>query len=143
MFRNQTYWTTQRAQAYIKAIPRNRVLVLDSASTTSPQYPRLNSYFGRPFVYCMLHNYGGTMGLYGKSETVNHQPYEARNQVSHVGMGLTPEGIHNSYVMYELMLETFWRTEPIADLPDWFSTYSRRRYGRNNVRQLIRISQLL
>jgi alpha-N-acetylglucosaminidase len=48
-------------------------------------------------------------------------------------MGLTPEGIHNSYVMYELMMETFSRTEPFPDLDKWFADYSVRRYGHKVI----------
>ena len=45
----------------------------------SPQYPRLLSYFGQPFVFSMLHDYGGTIGLYGKIEDVVNGSHAARN----------------------------------------------------------------
>ena len=35
-----------------------------------------------------------------------------------VGTGLTPEGINQNYVMYELMNEMAWRTEPV-NLTEW------------------------
>ena len=41
------------------------------------------------------------------------------------------EGIHNSYVMYELMTESFWRSEPIENLSQWFANFTHRRYGQN------------
>ena len=105
MFRNNTFWTFKRSKALLEALDTNHVLIIDSASTTDPQFERLKSYFGRPFVYCMLHNYGGTSSLYGKAQTLNTQPYVARQDfISLAGMGLTPEGLHNSYVMYELMI---------------------------------------
>lgn len=37
---------------------------------------------------------------------------------SMVGTGLTPEGINQNYVMYDLMLEMAWRKEPV-DLDKW------------------------
>lgn len=96
MFKNDTFWTFERAKSLLTSIHPNHILILDLASTTNPQYSRLNSYFNRPFVYCMLHNYGGTNSLYGKAETVNLEPYKTRsNFQSLVGMGMTPEGIHN------------------------------------------------
>ena len=33
--------------------------------------------------------------------------------------------------MYELMTESFWRSEPIENLPQWFANFSHRRYGQN------------
>ena len=35
-----------------------------------------------------------------------------------VGTGLTPEGINQNYVIYELMNEMAWRTEPV-NLTEW------------------------
>ena len=106
----------------------DHVLILDLASTTNPQFDRLVAYFGRPFVYCMLHNYGGVDGLYGKAETINREPYVTRLGYSNfVGLGITPEGLHNSYVMYELFMEAFWRSQPLADLEAWFGNFSHRR----------------
>ena len=61
---------------------------------------------------------------------VDTAPYEVRAKYkNHVGMGLTPEGLYNSYVMYELMMETFLRQESIKDISQWFQNYSNRRYG--------------
>lgn len=49
-----------------------------------------------------------------------------------IGTGLTPEGINQNYVIYDLMTESAWRTEP-TDLNEWFNNYTIRRYGINNV----------
>jgi len=35
-----------------------------------------------------------------------------------VGTGLTPEGINQNYVMYELMNEMAWRKEPV-NITEW------------------------
>ena len=143
MFRNDSFWTYERAKALLEALPVSNTLVIDTASTSDEQFSRLDSYFGRPFVFCMLQNYGGINSLYGESEIINSLPYAARSeQSSLVGMGLTPEGLHNSYVMYELMMETFKRKAAIEDLSAWFADYSVRRYGFESF-QLQRAWQVL
>lgn len=48
-----------------------------------------------------------------------------------IGSGITPEGINQNYVMYDLMMEMFWRKEPV-DLDNWFASYAERRYGAYN-----------
>lgn len=48
-----------------------------------------------------------------------------------IGTGLTPEGINQNYVIYDLMSESAWRTEP-ANLTEWFGNYATRRYGSEN-----------
>lgn len=47
------------------------MLVLDLMAELHPQYLRLQSYYGQPFIWCMLHNFGGTLGLYGAINNVN------------------------------------------------------------------------
>ena len=49
-----------------------------------------------------------------------------------VGTGVTPEGIHNSYIAYEFMMETAWRNKPVGDIAEWSKEYARRRYGGTN-----------
>ena len=62
------------------------------------------------------------IAMFGRRDSVNTRPSEARAMAgsSMVGTGFTMEGIHNSYVMYDLMSEMSWRTEPIGDLDRWF-----------------------
>lgn len=51
---------------------QGRMIVLDLQSEQFPQYKRLNSYYGQPFIWCMLHNFGGTLGMFGSAEIINH-----------------------------------------------------------------------
>lgn len=50
---------------------QGRMIILDLQSELNPQYKRLHSYYGQPFIWCMLHNFGGTLGLYGSVGSVN------------------------------------------------------------------------
>jgi alpha-N-acetylglucosaminidase len=47
------------------------------------------------------------------------------------GIGLTMEGIEQNPVLYELMTDHTWRTEPI-DVDAWLIKYCRQRYGADN-----------
>ncbi|XP_067002002.2 alpha-N-acetylglucosaminidase isoform X3 [Anabrus simplex] len=123
------FWTSERAQAFLTSVPIGRMIVLDLQSELVPQYFRLPSYYGQPFIWCMLHNFGGTLGMYGAAELVNSGLFTARTLVhSMVGIGLTPEGINQNYIMYDLMNDMPWRTMPV-NLTEWFSSYALRRYG--------------
>ena len=48
-----------------------------------------------------------------------------------VGTGITPEGINQNWVVYELMLEAPFRAAPMtdADVVEWIHGYAGRRYG--------------
>lgn len=128
------FWTTDKVKAFLTAVPHGRMIVLDLQSELNPQYRRLHSYYGQPFIWCMLHNFGGTLGLYGSVGNVNAGVFDGRSleNSTMVGTGLTPEGINQNYVMYDLMNEMAWRTEPV-NLTEWFSAYARRRYGAVNT----------
>jgi len=47
------------------------MIVLDLFSEVYPMYITTNFFYGQPFIWCMLHNFGGTLEMYGVLETVN------------------------------------------------------------------------
>lgn len=49
-----------------------------------------------------------------------------------IGIGLTPEGINQNYVIYDFMTEQAWRNVS-TDLNVWFQDYAIRRYGKENT----------
>ena len=50
---------------------QGKMIILDLYSELRPQYTRLQSYFGQPFIWCMLHDFGGTVQMYGALENIN------------------------------------------------------------------------
>lgn len=130
MFVNKfVFWTDPLIKAFLTAVPTGRMLVLDLQSEQFPQYERTHSFYGQPFIWCMLHNFGGTLGMHGSVRTINSNIRLARNMENStmVGVGIAPEGIHQNYVMYSLTLERAWMKVDF-DLSSWFSTYSNVRY---------------
>ncbi|XP_070164978.1 alpha-N-acetylglucosaminidase isoform X3 [Polyergus mexicanus] len=127
------FWTKPRVKSFLTSVPTGRMLILDLQSEQFPQYSRLNSYYGQPFIWCMLHNFGGTLGMFGSAEIINQRTFEGRNMngSTMVGTGLTPEGINQNYVIYELMNQMAYSHEPV-DLCAWFENYAVRRYGAWN-----------
>ncbi|XP_055885220.1 alpha-N-acetylglucosaminidase-like isoform X4 [Biomphalaria glabrata] len=133
LFLDQGYWKPEIVKALVTSVPQGRMIILDLASDTLPIYQRLESYYGQPFIWCMLHNFGGTMELYGAVEQINKGPFIGRQFANStiVGIGITPEGIHQNEVMYEFMLENSWRSQP-RDVNDWIVKYARQRYGADS-----------
>ncbi|XP_043516169.1 alpha-N-acetylglucosaminidase, partial [Frieseomelitta varia] len=127
------FWTEPRVEAFLTSVPLGRMIVLDLQSEQFPQYNRLKSYYGQPFIWCMLHNFGGTLGMFGSAQIINRRVFEGRNMKGStmVGTGLTPEGINQNYVVYELMNEMAYRQEPV-NLDNWLEDYASRRYGAWN-----------
>uniref|UniRef100_A0A803XVQ6 V-type proton ATPase subunit a n=2 Tax=Meleagris gallopavo TaxID=9103 RepID=A0A803XVQ6_MELGA len=135
LFQHQpAFWQPPQVQAVLRAVPLGRMIVLDLFAESKPVYEWTESFYGQPFIWCMLHNFGGNHGLFGAVEAINRGPFVARRfpNSTMVGTGLVPEGIEQNDMVYELMNELGWRHEPL-NLPAWVSRYAERRYGAPNA----------
>lgn len=91
------------------------MLVLDLYSESRPQWGdpnsawyRKNGFDNHQWLYCMLLNYGGNVGLHGKMQHVIDEYYKAVESPfgsTMKGIGMTMEGSENNPVMYELLCE--------------------------------------
>ncbi|OWA51040.1 Alpha-N-acetylglucosaminidase [Hypsibius exemplaris] len=128
------FWTPALIEAFLTAAPLGRMILLDLDADSYPVYNNTQSFFGQPFIWCMLHNYGAVEGLYGRLSEVNRGPAWARNfsQSTMIGVGLSPEGIEQNEIIYEFMNEMSWRTSP-TDLNSWVADFVDRRYGAVNA----------
>lgn len=75
MFVKNPFWSDELLKAFLTAVPLGRMLVLDLQSEQYPQYERTNSFYGQPFIWCMLHNFGGTLGMHGSVKVLNEVNY--------------------------------------------------------------------
>lgn len=129
------FWQPRQIKALLNAVPGDKMIILDLYSENKPMWNKTEAYYSKPWIWCMLHNFGGNISLYGRMDNVAHDPAAALNDPKSGkmwGIGLTPEAIEQNPVMYELMMENVWRDQPIA-LDAWLKDYARRRYGKLNV----------
>jgi alpha-N-acetylglucosaminidase len=125
------YWTIPRVEALLRDVPENGMIVLDLATNESAVWKRLPPVRRMGWIYNTLHNYGQTTGLYGNLQRLVNRSHEDLNDPTHgkmLGMGLTPEGIEQNPVVYELMTDAMWTDGPI-DVNRWIETYVHSRYG--------------
>ncbi|GAB6023822.1 hypothetical protein CHUAL_008565 [Chamberlinius hualienensis] len=129
LFQN-SYWTPTLVEALVTSVPIGKMIVLDLFSEDKPLYQNFESYYGQPWIWCMLHNFGGTKGLYGKFDDVNSGPFKGRafTNSSMIGTGLTMEGIEQNDIMYELTNEMAYLRSPV-NKENWLKNWSLRRYG--------------
>ena len=128
-----------RIESYLSGAPPSGVVILDLASEKAPQFHRTKGYFGYPFIWCMLHNYGGKRGFNGNVSHIWSQPtLDFAAYPSMVGVGLTMEAIDTNEFVYEAMLDGSWRNV-VADasappsLSTWTATYLSARYGGSHL----------
>lgn len=121
-------WRANPRLDMIEGLEKGDLLALDLHAETEPIWNG-RGFAGHDWLFCMLHNFGGNIGLYGRINTLADDlgnAAEASPQLK--GIGLTPEGIETNPVVYELMCELPWRGGHV-DADSWVSAYARARYG--------------
>src|SRR5690242_18497129 len=59
MTQDRTFWTTPAIEAYLSGANATDMIILDLYSDVAPVWSRTDSYFGKAWIWCMLHNFGG------------------------------------------------------------------------------------
>ena len=49
-------------QGVLSGVPRRRLVLLDLIAESHPLWRRTEGFYGAPFLWCMLHNFGGNSG---------------------------------------------------------------------------------
>lgn len=134
-YSGETFWTTERVQAYLGGVPGNdSMIILDLYSEAQPQWERLSSYYGKKWVWCELHDFGGNMGFEGNFVNVTAEPLRALTSPgsSMVGMGLTPEGMEGNEIIYDVLLDQAW-SPTVIDRTLYVSSWASRRYSVSDL----------
>lgn len=134
-------WGANPRAAMIENLNKGDMIVLDLYSESRPQWGdpestwyRKEGFNGHDWIYCMLLNYGGNVGLHGKMQHVIDEYFKARSTCfgkTLKGVGITMEGIENNPVMYELLCELPWHSEKFSK-DEWLKDYVTSRYGSFN-----------
>lgn len=133
---NASFWGQAQIQALLKAVPDDKMILLDLYTETHPVWNRTQAYYGKPWIWNMLHNFGGNISLWGRMQAVAEGPDAARRNPASgkmQGIGLTMEGIEQNPALYQLMLDNIWNDRAI-DLGAWLRDYTLQRYGRTDPR---------
>lgn len=143
-FSDRAFWKEPQIEALLKDVPNDKMIILDLATEIEPVWKKTKAYYGKQWIWNMLHNFGGNVNMFGRLETVASAPAEALNnpeskQLS--GIGLSMEAIEQNPVMYELMMQNTWQNQPI-ELDKWLDGYTFNRY-RSNLPEIHQAWQVL
>ena len=134
-------WTENPRPQMMADLKNGDIVILDLFSECRPMFgipsiwKRENGYDGHSWMFCMLENFGGNIGLHGRMDQLLNNYKLARNgkwTQTMTGTGFTMEGTENNPVMFELMSELPW----LADVPtkeQWVKKYIVARYGKHDA----------
>jgi alpha-N-acetylglucosaminidase len=130
-YSDRKFWKAPQIKALLNAVPDEHMIILDLAAEIEPVWKRTDAFYSKPWIWNMVHNFGGNISMFGRMDGVAAGPAEAlQNPASGrmMGIGLTMEGIEQNPVMYELLTQNVWQDAPV-NVKSWLEFYIRNRYG--------------
>ena len=129
----QKEWTSERVKAYLRAVPQDKMILLDYFCDNTEIWKRTESFFGQPYVWCYLGNFGGNTMLSGHMKEVEDRLENTFNNGGKNlwGLGSTLEGFGINPIIYEYVLDKAWSSGPV-DVDAWVKNWAKRRYGSAN-----------
>ncbi|HEY1683527.1 MAG TPA: alpha-N-acetylglucosaminidase TIM-barrel domain-containing protein, partial [Tepidisphaeraceae bacterium] len=130
-FNDAEFWDQDSTAALLSKIPDDRMIILDLACDFRPIWSAQKAFYGKQWIYSVIHNMGGKTTIGGKLDFFATDPAHTLAAPNHgrlVGFGLAPEGTENNEVVYELLTDAMWTSQPI-DLDTWLPSYCQARYG--------------
>ena len=130
---DKRFWTPEAIRAFLSNVPDKRLLVLDIGNDRYPGiWQQTDAFYGKPWVYGYVHNYGGSNPVYGDLDfyrqdigRLRASPMRGRN----VGFGMFPEGLHSNPIVYDYAYDLAW-SDGTGTLNAWLGTHLRARYGQ-------------
>ena len=121
----------------------NRFIGLDLFSDAPGKAKWNTDYFqSRPYIFCMLHNFGGRSGMHGRLESTMNDYFRALAKGNNCqGIGATPEGTETNPILYDMLFELPWMSSK-PNVDEWLADYAYARYGVQNDKALTALQNL-
>ncbi|WP_158277379.1 alpha-N-acetylglucosaminidase [Opitutus sp. ER46] len=124
------HWTQGgRLEAFLNAVPTGRLVMLDYVCEEVEFYPLTENFYGQPFIWNYLGNFGGNTHLAAPQRKVAQRIPHALERPNCIGVGSTLEGINVNPGIFELVLEQPWRPGATIDVDAWVRDYAAQRAG--------------
>lgn len=131
-YADPTHWTDENIKAYLTAVPQGRMILLDYYCDFIQIWKQTEGFYGQPYIWCYLGNFGGNTMLSGNFRTVSERigATFANGQKNLCGIGSTLEGFGVNRFMYEYVLGRAWNTGVSDD--EWIDRLADRHAGKRD-----------
>lgn len=130
---DQKHWTRENVEAYLRAVPEGKVMILDYYLENTPVWKLTESFYGQPYILCYLGNFGGNTRLAGHFHQTSERIEDAfaAGGENLAGLGSTLEGFGVNQFMFEFVLDKAWN-HGLSD-QQWVEALADRRTGREDA----------
>ena len=128
-YNDRRHWTPENVRAYLEAVPQGKVVILDYYTEHTPIWTVTDSFYGQPYIFCYLGNFGGNTRLAGPFREESRRISEALSSGGNNlrGIGCTLEGFGINRWFYEYTLSRAWDTG-VSD-NDYLAALDRRHHS--------------
>ena len=131
LYYQAAFWKEPQARALLGAVPDDRMLVLDLYGDRHPVWKDREGFYGKPWIWNVLYNFGGKVSVNGDLPRVVANLSDALQSPEHgdlSGLGMMMEGLGYNPIVPDFVMDQVWRPE-VPALDAWASDYVARRYG--------------
>ena len=129
-YHDRKHWSDERLSAMINAVPHGRMVLIDYVCENQEIFRTTQAFYGAPFIWDYLGNFGGNTHLVGPLDKINQRLTVAINDgtlTNLVGLGATLEGLNNPAV-YEMLYDRAWAGTNL-DVSAWVQNEADARAG--------------
>ena len=103
-------YTRDRTRAMLTGVPQGKMTMLDYYCEYKEMWREHDGFYGQPFIWCYLGNFGGNTNVQGRVKEAGERIERAlaENGDNLVGIGSTLEGLDVQQFPYEYILEKAW-----------------------------------
>lgn len=132
---DRKHWTNPRLEAMIKAVPANKMILLDYFGEHTEIWRPTDGFFNAPYIWCYLGNFGGNTQMAAPLLKVARLLPAAENDPNSrqmAGIGSTLEGFGVNDFMFEWLFDYAWNKDAV-NTKDWIKKYAASRAGNNDT----------
>ena len=103
-------YTQERTRAMLTGVPQGKMTMLDYYCEYKEMWREHEGFYGQPFIWCYLGNFGGNTNVQGRVKEAGERIEKALAECGDnlVGIGSTLEGLDVQQFPYEYILEKAW-----------------------------------
>ena len=103
-------YTPERTRAMLTGVPQGKMTMLDYYCEYKEMWREHEGFYGQPFIWCYLGNFGGNTNVQGRVKEAGLRIERALAECGDnlVGIGSTLEGLDVQQFPYEYILEKAW-----------------------------------
>ena len=81
------FWQAPQVEAFVSGPPTDKLIVIDLHAEQHPIYQTTESFYGTPFIWSSIFNFGGRSGMYGHLEELDQGLVDVLANSTVVGIG--------------------------------------------------------